>query len=146
MTALLQSARQNVQMLEGMLAQMPNDPQIGRLLAESKGALAQAENMAGYLSPAQQAAPPATAPDALIEARVSALEQLVHQVAAPAIDDAAKAGMAVMSAVGAAMTPEQAGWVQQHLATSPQFFTSEAAKAAIDIFISEWQNFEGAAK
>lgn len=78
-----------------------------------------------------------------LEARIVALEQLVQHVAAPAINEAAHAGAAIVTALGNGMTQEQASWVQQRMNTSPGFFSSQNCKDAIDIFISEWQSYEG---
>jgi len=77
-----------------------------------------------------------------IEDRVGALEKIVQQVAAPVLNEATQIGMAIMEALGKAMTEKQASWVQQRLNTSPGFFGSQNCKDAIDIFISEWQSYE----
>lgn len=134
------SAKANLTMLQDMQIKMPSNPQMKKLVDDAQAAVAK-------LTP--QYTPPQPAPGTVgtnIEQRIARLEQLVQEVAAPAIDEAAKTGMAIMSALGQSMTPEQAQWVQQRVNTSPQFFASEQCKAAIDILIHEWQTFEGAAK
>lgn len=142
MNALLEGARSNVSMLRSAVTLDPNNAQYKRMLAEAEAAVKAAEQLAG--SPIAQVQQAPTGPT--LEQRVSQLEQLVQAGATAAVDEAAKAGMAVMSAIGQSMTPEQAQFVQERLGTSPQFFASESAQAAIGIFIEEWRAFEGAKK
>lgn len=95
-------------------------------------------------SPAPIAPEPVTATPAPAKAKDLGewCGDIAARVAAPAIDQAAQTGMAIMGALGQAMTPEQAAWVQDRLDKSPEFFASVNCKDAIDIFIAEWQNFE----
>lgn len=96
--------------------------------------------------PQMQPVPPAQAPQSNLEQRVTQLEQLVKQAAVPVMDEAAKIGAAIMSALGNGMNHEQAAFVQAKLNSSPEFFASQACKDAIDIFISEWKSYEGGKK
>jgi hypothetical protein len=94
--------------------------------------------------PAQAAPPIPQQPN--LEQRVAQLEQIIQKVAAPAIDEAAKVGMAIMSALGNGMSHDQAAFVQSRLNSSPEFFASQGCKDAIDIFIAEWKNYDGSKK
>lgn len=139
---LLDSARSNVRMIESMAAGMQGNAQIAQTLADARQNVAAIEAQMGIGQVPVGQAPAAPS----IEQRVANLENLVQKVAAPAIDEAAKAGMALMSALGNGMTPEQAQWVQHRLNNSPEFFASQGCKDALDIFVQEWMQFEGGKK
>lgn len=153
---MLKSANEKLAILNNLRATMPNSPTIVKMVEDAQADVAKYTAMApAPVAPpaAAQAAPSAEKPPATledwakgVETRLSGLEGLVKTVAAPALDAAAQAGMLIMGALGKGMNEQQAKWVQEHVEKSPEFFASANCKAAIDIFISEWETFEGEKK
>lgn len=150
---MLKSANEKLAILINLRTTMPNSPSIIKMVDDAQADVAKYTAMAPAPVAAPQPTPGAAkAPGTLeewakgVETRLGELEGLVKTVAAPALDQAAQAGMMIMGALGKGMTEEQAAWVQQHVEKSPEFFASSNCKAAIDIFISEWETFEGAPK
>lgn len=125
----------------------------------SPGSAAMQQAIADAQAQVNKYAPPAPAPTAAptaapasleqwakqVDQRLAQLEQVVQQVAAPALNEAAQAGAAIMSALGQCMTPDQAQAVQQRIEKQPEILASQDCKDAVEIFVGAVLNFKGAA-
>lgn len=145
---MLNGARQQVIALEASLQSQPNSHYITTMLEQQRTQVRNLEIKMGVA--ATPAAPGQQLPIEKLEAwaqtvesRFTQLEQLVKQ-AAPAVNEAAQAGMAIMSALGQAMTPDQAQILQKRLQSSPQFLATQDARDVVGILLDSWDNFEGA--
>lgn len=151
MSFQLEQARSQVKILEKSLAMMPGNAQIQQMLNNERAQLqaleatfaqqqqlAQSQAFGGTAAMAPQQGP-------TLEQRVGNIEQHLQalmEAAKPALTQAAEAGAAVVAAIGQAMTPEQAQFVQERLDKSPEFFTTPDSQEAINIWISAWQDYE----
>lgn len=136
------AACEHLNMVKTTIAGLPMSPQLQNMLNEAQARVTQ-------FAPAQAALPQAIPESpgsteqrlANIEQAISGIDQLVRQVAIPALDDAAQASVALLSAIGQSlMTPEQIEFVkaQQESKSAPIYFATQDARDAAEMFISGW--------
>lgn len=117
-----------------------SNPELQRMIDEAQARVNQ-------LGGVQASAPAAQTPAGGIEQRLAAIEQgmvgidqIIRQVAAPALSEAAQAGATLLAAIGEGLTEAQQKFVleQQHSGKPPTFFVTQDCKDAAAIYVGAW--------